>query len=219
MKENFDIEEIIEELKSKRKVFTSEADLQLELAQIIKNKYKNQNITVRLEYCPDFDSQMHIDILVVFNNKWIPIELKYKTRKFDYTDKDGCHYNLKEQSAQDCGCYDYIKDISRIEKIRDNKKDIFKAGYTIFITNDELYKKGPRSNNVSYAQFSLKDGRENGISGTLKWNKNINGECTNSIELKSKYNIKWDDFSQLESENNECENSKNFYILYNKIEP
>ena len=54
-----------------------------------------------------------------------------------------------------------------------------------------MYKKGPRSNNVSCAQFSLKDGRENGISGTLKWNKNINGECTNSIELKSKYNIKW----------------------------
>ena len=116
-------------------------------------------------------------------------------------------------------CYDYIKDTSRIEKIRENKKDIFKAGYTIFITNDELYKKGPRSNNVSCAQFSLKDGRENGISGTLKWNKNINGERTNSIELKSKYNIKWDGFSQLESENNECENSKKFYILYNKIEP
>lgn len=219
MEEIFDIKEIIGELKSERKVFTSEADLQLEIAQIIKNKYKNQDVTVRLEYCPDFDSQMHIDILVIFNKKWIPIELKYKTKKIKCKDEDNCCYNLKEQSAQDCGCYDYIKDISRIEKIRENKKDIFKVGYTIFITNDELYKKGPRSNNVSYAQFSLKDGRENGISGTLNWNKNINGERTKPIELKSKYNIKWDDFSQLEPENNEYKNSKNFYILYNKIEP
>lgn len=219
MEENFDIKEIIEELKRKRKIFTSEADLQLEIAQIIKNKYKNQKVKVRLEYCPDVDPQMHIDILVIFNKKWIPIELKYKTKKIEY-DEDGCHYNLKEQSAQDCGCYDYIKDISRIEKIREEKKSKFKAGYTIFITNDELYKKGPRSNNVSYAQFSLKDGRENGLSGKLNWNKDINGERTNPIELKSKYNIEWNDFSQLElePENSEYKNSKNFYILYNKIE-
>lgn len=36
---------------------------------------------VRLEYCPEFDKSMHIDILVIINNKWIPVELKYKTRE------------------------------------------------------------------------------------------------------------------------------------------
>ena len=116
-------------------------------------------------------------------------------------------------------CYDYIKDTSRIEKLGKTKKIYLKQDIQFLLLMMNCIKKGPRSNNVSYAQFSLKDGRENGISGTLKWNKNINGERTNSIELKSKYNIKWDGFSQLESENNECENSKKLYILYNKIEP
>ena len=77
MIEKFNIELIISKLKEKRKIFVSEADFQLEMAWIIKEQYPNAK--VRLEYCPTFDFSMHIDILVIIDNRWIPIELKYKT--------------------------------------------------------------------------------------------------------------------------------------------
>ena len=74
----FDLGLIVHKLKERRKIFVSEADFQLELAWTIKENYPNAKI--RLEYCPIFDLNMHIDILVIMNNKWYPIELKYKTK-------------------------------------------------------------------------------------------------------------------------------------------
>jgi hypothetical protein len=74
----FDINLVMEKLKSKREIFVSEADFQLELAWIIKEQYPDA--LVRLEYCPYFNPSMHIDILVIIDNQWIPIELKYKTK-------------------------------------------------------------------------------------------------------------------------------------------
>ena len=219
MNTTFNIEGVIDILK-KRKIFTSEADLQLELAKIIKEKYKDAN--VRLEYCPDFDTHMHIDILVIINGKWIPIELKYKTKELVYTDNDDCKYILKEQGANDCGCYDYIKDIKRIETIKENKEE-FEKGYTIFITNDELYKKGPRNDNVSYAQFSLEDEREISAKDKLMWkeNKSVDTQRKNSIILNSSHRFKWKTFStfnegEIETPNN-YNNVKIFYILINEI--
>ena len=223
MNTTFNIEGIIGNLKEKRRIFTSEADLQLELAETIKNEYKDaDNVKVRLEYCPDFDSKMHIDILVIIGEKWIPIELKYKTKKLIYTDNDDCKYNLKEQSAHDCGCYDYIKDIRRIEIIKENKKE-FEKGYTIFITNDELYKKGPRNDDVSYAQFSLKDEREISVKDKLMWkkNKSVDSERKNSIILNNSHRFKWETFSIINEDKienfDEYKNSNTFYILINKI--
>ena len=118
---------IVDRLKNRRKIFVSEADFQLELAWTIKENYPNAKI--RLEYCPSFDLNMHIDILVIMNNKWYPIEIKYKTK--------GCKkiidneiFNLKNHSAKDVNSYLYLKDIMRIEKIRDNVKE-FDKGYWI----------------------------------------------------------------------------------------
>ena len=89
---------IVDRLKNRRKIFVSEADFQLELAWTIKENYPNAKI--RLEYCPSFDLNMHIDILVIMNNKWYPIELKYKTK--------GCKkiidneiFNLKNNKIKD----------------------------------------------------------------------------------------------------------------------
>lgn len=65
-------------MRTRRKVFSSEADFQLALAWTIKDVYRD-SVDVRMEYCPDFDLNMHIDIVVFVGDKWIPIELKYKT--------------------------------------------------------------------------------------------------------------------------------------------
>ena len=134
-----DIIKCMQELQKNRKWFVSEADFQLELAWTIKKLYPS--VQVRLEYIPSFDQKMHIDILVIMNSKWIPIELKYKTKEIIVSDDDGS-YKLKNHSAKDVNCYLYLYDIHRIEIIRENKPE-FEEGYTVFLTNDLSYTRPP----------------------------------------------------------------------------
>jgi len=195
----FDIYKVIEKLKNKRQIFTSEADFQLELAWVIKEEYPNAK--VRLEYCPQFDMKMHIDILVIIDNKWIPIELKYKTKGCTkIIDKE--IFNLKKHSAKDINCYLYLKDIERIEKIK-KEDNLFSKGYAIFITNDMTYIKAPLKDYSFYKDFSL----ENGIikSGLMNWKLGVGKGTTKnvdkSIKLNGKYKIEWDNYSILDSSN------------------
>ena len=112
---------IVDKLKERRKIFVSEADFQLELAWTIKENYPNAKI--RLEYCPTFDLNMHIDILVIMNNKWYPIELKYKTK--------GCKKIIDDEI--------FVSDLEHDqENILPNKKTINSANkHDIIYTTDE----------------------------------------------------------------------------------
>ena len=74
-----DIYEIIRQLSIWRPIFHSEADFQFSLAWLIKKKYPECEI--RLEFVPSFNPNLHLDILVILDGKWIPIELKYTTKK------------------------------------------------------------------------------------------------------------------------------------------
>lgn len=89
--------DVIEHVKLKRRIFVSEADMQFEFAWVIKELYPNAK--VRLEYCPEFDLNMHIDILVIIDNGWIPIEFKYKTKGCVKV-VDNEKYNLKNQGLK-----------------------------------------------------------------------------------------------------------------------
>lgn len=206
----FDIYSIIEKLSKSRSIFYSEADFQLELAWLIKDEYKDAK--VRLEYCPSFDTNMHIDILVIIDNQWIPIELKYKTKGCTKIIDDEI-YNLKNHGAKDVNCYLYLKDIQRIERIKENVSK-FKIGYTIFITNELNYKKEPTKKDCVYKQFSLED---NVIkTGILDWSENASDgtkkNCEKPIILKNKYLIKWNDYSIVDDSN-----TGKFIYLINEI--
>ena len=211
----FSIEDVIEELKCRRPVFTSEADFQLELAHSIKEVYPT-NAKVRLEYVPDIktEQRLHIDILVLWSTgngekKLIPIELKYKTRRLDgYTDDDGCVYCLKEQSAHDCGCYDYLKDIFRIEQIKSAKANDYLTGFTIFLTNDENYKNNS-NRKANYDNFRICDGRT--ASKELSWGtpQKKTDERYCNINLNGKYSFNWKVYSEV--------NNQKFFILVNRI--
>jgi hypothetical protein len=108
-----DMVKIIDKLRSKRRIFCSEKDFQFALAWEIQKCYDKSNI--RLEYCPNLEKNVHIDIIVELDNKYYPIELKYKTKTFIGKDNNE-NYFLKNQGAQDIGKYDYLKDIQRIEQ-------------------------------------------------------------------------------------------------------
>lgn len=196
---DFDMDLIVNKLKQKRKVFVSEADFQLELAWVIKENYPDAKI--RLEYPPSFDLNMHIDILVVIDNKWYPIELKYKTKGCKKIIDDEI-FNLKNHGAKDVNSYLYLKDIMRIEKVRNNINN-FGNGYTMFITNDLSYMKKPLKDNCVYREFSLEDrivkkGKmfrsKNASKGTMK-------NCEEPIILNDSYNINWKCYSKLDNEN------------------
>lgn len=210
MIKEFNIEAIMTKLKEKRKVFVSEADFQLEIAWIIKEEYPTAK--VRLEYCPSFDFNMHIDILVIIDEKWIPIELKYKTKGCN-KNIDNEIFNLKNHGAKDVNCYMYLKDIQRIETIRDNVLE-FSEGYTIFITNELSYTEKPLKQECIYEQFSL----ENNIikTGNLDWSElasdGTKKNCEKPIYLKDKYIINWKNYSKIDDTN-----TGTFVYLINKI--
>ena len=167
---------------------------------------------------------MHIDILVFISNKWIPIELKYKTKnskKEKMTDQITQEvFNLKKQGAKDINCYLYLKDIMRIESIKEQKIEIikgqeknnFKEGYAVFLTNDKTYLESPQNNDCVYKDFSLEDGAIK--EGWLKWKKYPKKKgFEKPITLKGSYTMEWKEFSNV----NEERSDGTFYYLVTKI--
>ena len=187
-----DIELIINKLKNKRKIFNSESDFQFSLAWEIKEYYKNADI--RLEYCPDFEQNIRIDIVVKLKGKVFPIELKYKTKLYEFSiGKE--KYHLKNQGAQDHGRYDYLKDIQRLELFSE-KIDNFEKGFTIILTNDRTYWEKDKKGSVD-EQFYL---NENAIkTGSLEWSKNSSKgtmkKREDPIKLEEQYKINWHNYN------------------------
>ncbi len=206
----FDICEVIENLKIKRNIFYSEADFQFAIAWVIKELYPNAKI--RLEYNPSKYLNIRIDVLVIIEDKWIPIELKYKTKGCTKL-IDGEEYHLKNHGAKDRNCYFYLKDIERIENLKNNLKQ-FDRGYSIFLTNDLSYTKAPQSEKVFYKQFSLEDNIN--LSGELSWHKNTGFGTMKGIEtsifLKNIYKIRWQKYSKLDDTT-----TGTFKILINEV--
>lgn len=187
----FDILEIMKLLAAKRPLFTSEADFQFALAWEIKSEYEGCN--VYLEFIPEYDKDIHIDIVVEYNGKYFPVELKYKTKYTDEINYNGICFQLKNQSAKDVNCYKYLYDIQRIEKFCRHYKQA-EEGYAIFITNDISYKKPPVKKDCVYADFSLHEGRS--ITGKLDWSEKASDGtkkgCKNPIELEKSYTMHWE---------------------------
>jgi hypothetical protein len=188
-----DIISILESLRAERPVFHSEADFQFALAWKIKSI--NPTAEIRLEYPPPEDPRKYIDILVKDGDFVYPIELKYVTKKSHISVCDEC-FNLKEHGAQDCGCYDFVKDICRIESFKSLTG--FKNGIVIWLTNDPHYWNPPMSDSVGYAEFSVHEGAE--LKGSMSWKSHI-GEGTikgreKPLKLNGVYITNWHNYSQ-----------------------
>ncbi len=155
------ISELVENLL-KRKLYRSEAQLQFEIAWKLKEALVNlENWDVFLEYVTATtvirgkSKRLYTDILL-FNQtsgQYIPIELKYKTKRYPKTGFD----ILKNHGAQDLGCYDFWWDTKRIDILKlgscvvtpyngqsyEYKKESFLGeflcGFSILVTNDDGY--------------------------------------------------------------------------------
>jgi len=186
----------IENLKKERLLFHSEADFQFAFAWELQKYYPDAKI--RLEYCPaDINSSIHIDILVIWENLWYPIELKYKKYETE-TLIQGETYKLKNQRAQDLGRYDFLKDIQRLEELI-SKDAKFGYGFAILLTNDQNYWREAVNKNTYDADFRINNGLIK--TGQLKWfEARTQNNRQQDILLKGKYPINWLDYSQINNE-------------------
>lgn len=183
------------DLARERPVFSSEADFQHALAWQLHLREPAANI--RLEYRPH-GVRMHLDIAVNANGKRTAIELKYKTRRLD-VDVNGERFRLMNHGAHDCGRYDVLKDIERLEKVVDGKR--FHEGYMVFLTNDPSYFNNRNGGNeTNDRQFRLMEGRR--LAGELQWSESA-GMGTrkgreNPIRLGGQYVVNWRPYSHLD---------------------
>ena len=203
---NLNIEDILKKLSKERPIFHSEDDFKFSLCWKIKETYEDAEIGLEVPIVIDENSEpIYLDILVIHKDKWIPIELKYKTKPIKYNSPNFIldNFDLSHQQAYNKSCYNYIRDIKRIEDI-EKKYNECEEGYAIFLTNDLHYKKGP-GKNALYYNFSLKDSSIK--EGCLKYKK-VNEDYP-PIKLTGSYPIKWKKYKNLDTD------AKNNNFIYN----
>ena len=192
-----DVNELMKDLARKRPVFHSEADFQHALAWHIHGVGLDPR--VRLERpveWPRPPERIYIDL-------WLPsskvaVELKYRTRRLEHW-HEGELFALRDQSAQDTGRYDFLKDVQRLEQLSAPKLPSVQAGYAIMLTNDPLYweKPPPNGKPTNDAEFRIHEGRT--IKGKLEWSPETGPGTKKGREdpicLKGTYTLRWREYS------------------------
>lgn len=186
-----DVNEVMKDLARKRPVFHSEADFQHALAWQIHEAGLDPR--VRLERpveWPRPPERIYLDL-------WLPgskvaMELKYRTRRLEHW-HEGELFALRDQSAQDTGRYDFLKDVQRLEQLSASKLPDVQAGYAIILTNDPLYWETPPPSGkpTNDAEFRIHEGRT--IKETMDWS--AIKEREDPICLKSSYPLRWREYS------------------------
>ena len=189
-------------LESREEKFFNERDLQMHLALYLERSNKYDKVEVeyyvpKSELLPEYmwDSEMKIDIVVRKDGKFVPIELKYKTKAID-GDQDIerfgeqiCNVNIiKNQAAQNISKYDFWKDVRRIEILKSKFRNI-EGGICLFLTNDQSYQKEP-NNSAKCKSFSMSQGlhhRDKSWQG--KQEKEIASRP--NFKVEKEYAIKW----------------------------
>lgn len=147
-------------LFERKPYFTREQEIQIYLAEFIKTKSDFDDVF--LEYhipsaiinnYPWTDSKkVYIDIVLVKDDLYYPIEIKFKTvSQLVPLNLFGSKYSitLGQHGAQNIGCYDFWKDIKRLELFEEKFENV-SEGIMLFITNDLSYLKPPRNKKIGY---------------------------------------------------------------------
>lgn len=160
--------DIVSFIQSNGKLLFNERDFQTQLTVWLRQSH-NAYDDVALEYyvpktCLGDEyiweqEDLRMGIVVEKDGEFVPVELKYKTKKAQVTlSRFGQEFKdlpevLKKQGAQDHGMYDFWKDVRRIELVRKHFTNV-KGGLAVFMTNDEAYTKEPRATSNNHA-FSM----------------------------------------------------------------
>lgn len=182
--------------------FTREQDIQIYLAKYLSDT--NEFDRIFLEYHIPFhmlplypwvdSNNIYIDLVVEKNNLFYPIEIKYKTTTqslpLNIFGTEG-GVLLGHHGAQNIGCYDFWKDVKRLELFQERFTNV-EQGIMIFVTNDLNYQYSPRNVNVGYAQFSIHSNRVVAKNEILNWNGNLSiSKNRPAISVSKSYKISW----------------------------
>ena len=199
------IESFFEDEAKKEILHYKEAQLQFNLALYLSKKIKD--FEVCLEYTSYKDDKKLSETDIILINKdggYIPIELKYKTLSLGMKN----NFDLKNQSAQDLGRYNFIKDIKRLEELKytkinaeesiinpNLKKYLF--GFAVFLTNDKSYWEIQHNNvgqGVNYKSFCIGD--NDTLKGELKVVNKKNKSKIKNIRLRDIYKCNWKEYHE-----------------------
>ena len=178
----------------------NERDLQMHLALYLINSKHYDDVDV--EYYVPYEeldnyvwkNELKLDIQVRKGAEFLPIELKYKTKKhskrllrFGEQLNDDVEV-LKNQGAQDLGMYDFWKDVRRVELVRKRFAAV-KNGLTVFVTNDKQYL-NPSRKTSNNRLFNMEEGKH----GTVKHWLQPETYCAKThpdFDLDNEYTIHW----------------------------
>ncbi len=194
------LQQIITALGLRNSFFLREIDIQIYLANYFINSNLYDNVFIEYHIpsnlIPNYQwgDNIYIDIVLEKNGIFYPIEIKFKTQTqvlplliFG----NNINVTLGQQGASNIGCYDFWKDIKRIELFEQTFNNVDR-GIVLFISNDPIYQVPPGNQNVGYAQFSIHQNRIIPINSFLNWNGNLaiaNGRPP--ITTNYNYNINW----------------------------
>ncbi|MDE6513851.1 MAG: hypothetical protein K2L05_06675, partial [Muribaculaceae bacterium] len=143
--------DIISFLKSDMDLLRNEIDFQIHLGTHLLNspnnydriyfEYRIPNEWLKDVYC--WDSNLRIDIVVEKSGEYLPIELKYPTaavkRPITCFNQDLSRKGeplqpvLKHQGATDIVCYNFWKDVKRLELVKEKINNI-NSGLAVLLT-------------------------------------------------------------------------------------
>ncbi len=203
------IKDIEEFLKNLDKEILSEIHLEVLLAMHLKQKgfydevypeytfHKNELGDEYIWGKPN--DKISVDLVVLKGDEYIPIELKYKTKRQELdlslfgSDKN---IVLAKQGGQSISRYDFWKDVKRLEVIK-RKFEAVEAGIVLFVTNYDGYKNEPEKGS-QYAPFSIHNNRNvTGKEKELDWSgTGVSAKTKDkfpAFQISNDYELKWID--------------------------
>lgn len=191
-----DFPALLEALSQERPLFHSEADFQHALAWRIQLIRRDAHI--RLEYRPAVAGRPHLDIWATTAHENLAVEVKYKTRAIA-CEVGGESYLLNSHAAQDQGCYDFWKDVVRLERVA--RELPLTSGVALILTNDSALWKTSMKADSANAAFRLDEGRS--LTGSLEWGPTAGAATKNGrealLEIAGTYGLGWRDYSRVHS--------------------
>lgn len=161
-------------------------------------EYRVPNSWVKSDYV--WDSNLRIDIVVYKNGEYLPVELKYPTslvkRSIECFDED---FNpkdaplepvLKHQGATDLVCYNFWKDVRRLEVLKKKFKKV-KNGLVVLVTNDRKYLEHD-GEGTCCTQFRISQKTRIKGPGKFSWDGDVSiAETHPPIDIEGQYAINW----------------------------
>lgn len=151
-----------------------------------------------LEYIEIWKNKMFLDIVVEKDGVFVPVELKYSTdtvsmeiTRFGEVIKD--EDIIKHQGATNLVCYNFWKDVKRLELVKKRFPKV-KNGIALILTNNASFKNTPNEN-AGYAPFSLADGRHD---SKKYWGDSIAEKIKEGypdFDLNKSYTTNWHDIT------------------------